>query len=138
MTAARLDEIVRFYETLTPESLPGMDRLYAEDAYFKDPFNEVSSLQDIQAIFERMFRSVASPRFAVLERIVGASAVALTWNFDFRVRGSPITVRGASVLRFAPDGRVCYHRDYWDTAEEIYEKLPVLGSLMRWLKRRAG
>jgi hypothetical protein len=30
------------------------------------------------------------------------------------------------------------HRDYWDAAEELYEKLPVLGSVMRWLKARAN
>jgi steroid delta-isomerase len=29
------------------------------------------------------------------------------------------------------------HRDYWDAAEELYEKLPA-GRLMRWLKRRAN
>jgi hypothetical protein len=33
---------------------------------------------------------------------------------------------------------VTYHRDYWAVAEELYEKLPVVGVLMRWLKRRAG
>ena len=32
-------------------------------------------------------------------------------------------------------GRVNYHRgDYWDAAEELYEKLPLIGSLMYWLK----
>jgi len=31
-----------------------------------------------------------------------------------------------------------FHRDYWDAAEELYEKLPVIGALMRWLKKRAG
>jgi hypothetical protein len=30
------------------------------------------------------------------------------------------------------------HRDYWDAAEELYEKLPVLGGLMRFLKRAAN
>ena len=54
-------------------------------------------------------------------------------------RGSePITVRGASHLRFATDGRIALHRDYWDAAEELYEKLPLLGALMRWLKRRVN
>jgi len=28
------------------------------------------------------------------------------------------------------------HRDYWDAAEELYEHLPLVGSLLRWLKRR--
>ena len=33
-------------------------------------------------------------------------------------------------------GKVVYHRDYWDTAEELYAKLPLLGGLMRFLRRR--
>jgi hypothetical protein len=52
-----------------------------------------------------------------------------------------MVIRGAShlVLREeAGQWRVAVHRDYWDAAEELYEKLPVLGSLMRWLKRRAN
>jgi hypothetical protein len=39
---------------------------------------------------------------------------------------------------FNQDGKVVIHRDYWDAAEELYEKLPVVGGLMRWLKRRAN
>jgi len=135
---APLNDLVRFYETLAPASVSRMADFYAGDAYFKDPFNEVRSLPEIQAIFARMFHAVQAPRFTVTERIVGEQAVALTWNFDFSRRGSVWTIRGASVLRFGPDGRVIYHRDYWDAAEELYEKLPVVGTLMRWLKRQAG
>lgn len=138
MTASRLEALVRFYESLAPQSVDRMGELYATDAYFKDPFNEVRTLSDIQAIFAKMFLAVESPRFVITERIVGDASVALTWDFDFSLRGAPIRVRGASVLRFGADGRVIYHRDYWDVAEELYEKLPVVGAIMRWLKRRAG
>ena len=138
MIAARLEELVCYYESLTQQSVDRMGDFYAQDAYFKDPFNEVQALPDIQAIFARMFHAVESPRFVVTERIVGQESVALTWDFHFGLRGKRIRVRGASVLRFGADGRVTYHRDYWNVAEELYEKLPVLGVLMRWLKRRAG
>jgi hypothetical protein len=47
-------------------------------------------------------------------------------------------VRGGSHLQFGADGRITLHRDYWDAAEELYEKLPGVGALMRWLKRRAS
>jgi hypothetical protein len=47
-------------------------------------------------------------------------------------------IRGASHIRFAADGRACYHRDYWDVAEELYEKLPLIGSVMRGLKKMAN
>jgi hypothetical protein len=45
---------------------------------------------------------------------------------------------GASHLVFDAASKVQIHRDYWDAAEELYEKLPWVGSLMRWLKRRAN
>jgi hypothetical protein len=47
-------------------------------------------------------------------------------------------IRGGSHLTLDPDGRISDHRDYWDAAEELYEKLPGLGALMRWLKRKAN
>ena len=62
----------------------------------------------------------------------------LTWDFLFRMKRFSTEeqcIRGATHIRFANDGRVEFHRDYWDAAEELYEKLPVLGALMRGLKR---
>ena len=60
--------------------------------------------------------------------------------FDFKNyhRGETQTVRGASHLVLDPQGLIVLHRDYWDAAEELYEKLPVVGALMRWLRRRAA
>jgi hypothetical protein len=43
-----------------------------------------------------------------------------------------------SHIRFDASGKVNYHRDYWDTGEELYAKLPVLGWLIRRLKRMAA
>ena len=45
--------------------------------------------------------------------------------------------RGSHLVLDA-QGRITLHRDYWDAAEELYEKLPGVGALMRWLKRRAN
>ncbi|MEO8598749.1 MAG: nuclear transport factor 2 family protein, partial [bacterium] len=64
----------------------------------------------------------------------------LTWDFRFRMKRFSTEkqcIRGATHLRFDADGRVNFHRDYWDAAEELYEKLPLLGGFMRLLKRGA-
>ena len=66
----------------------------------------------------------------------------LIWDFHFRFKrfdtATEQTIRGASHLLFNAQGLVSLHRDYWDAAEELYEKLPLLGSLMRALKRLAN
>lgn len=134
--------IVVFFETLTPESVNQFDRYYTPNAYFKDPFNEVEGLAAIQSIFRHMYVALESPRFEVTACIANGRECFLSWNFKFRFRRfstkTDQIVRGSSHLKLTSDGKIAWHRDYWDVAEELYEKLPLIGGLMRWLKKRAN
>ena len=137
----RVARVVGWFEALAPGDLPQLGQVYQEQARFKDPFNEVQGLAAIRRIFSHMFDTLDGPRFKVIDAVAEGDDAFLTWDFDFRTRGAggrAMTIHGASHLRFGADGRVALHRDYWDVAEELYEKLPLLGTLMRWLKRRAG
>lgn len=137
-----IERIVVFFEALTPHSVDRFGEFYTEDAYFKDPFNEVRGIAAISRIFGHMYENLHEPRFVITSRVVGGEQCFLTWDFHFRFRKfSPDvrqTIRGTTHLKLAPDGRICFHRDYWDAAEELYEKLPLVGGLMRWLKQRAN
>lgn len=134
--SAGLDRLVRFYETLTPQSLAAIAEVYAPDARFKDPFNDVAGLEAIAVIFRHMFEQVGEPRFKVTASIAQGRRAALEWVFHFRLRNRRFAVRGASVIDFDDDGRVAMHRDYWDTAEELYAHLPGIGVVVGMLRRR--
>ena len=142
--ASDIADIERFFTDMTPAHLARLGEVYSAQAWFKDPFNEVQGLDAVRGIFQHMYDSLNQPRFIVTTRVVQGRQCFLTWDFVFGVRGrsDEITVRGASHLMLAPgaDGRwrIERHRDYWDVAEELYEKLPLLGALMRWLKRRVN
>lgn len=140
--AAQLARLAAWYETLTPRTLPALTAIYAPDALFKDPFNEVRGHAAIAAIFEHMFARLDAPRFVLASRIAQGDEAFLTWEFHFNLKrkgmvGPALCIRGATHLRFDGDGLVALHRDYWDVAEELYEKLPLLGACMRLLKRAA-
>ena len=133
--------LCREFEALTPASLPALMALYAPGARFKDPFNEVQGPDAIAAIFRHMFATLDEPRFVVHTRIVQGTQAFLGWDFRFRMRrfvDGEQCIRGGSHLLLDAEGRCVLHRDYWDAAEELYEKLPAVGALMRWLKRRAA
>ena len=133
--------IVDFFESLTPDSLDRLNAFYAPEACFKDPFNEVRGLAGIRQIFSHMYAALEQPRFVVTGCIVDGSQCFLSWDFHFYFKsfdaGTLQTVRGGSHLKFNVQGLLEVHRDYWDAAEELYEKLPLVGGLMRWLKKRA-
>jgi len=140
-TDARVERIRQRFETLTEADVARLGDLYTADARFKDPFNEVRGVAAIEGVFRHMFKSLDAPRFVIREVIVQGDQCFLTWDFIFRMRrfskGEQL-IRGGSHLQLDAAGRITMHRDYWDAAEELYEKLPLLGGLMRWLKRRAA
>jgi ketosteroid isomerase-like protein len=128
----RAAALIASYESLTPAGLDRLVALYAEGCRFKDPFNDVRGRAALRRVFEHMFETLTSPRFVVTTACVEGDQCFLGWDFH----AGALVIRGASHLRFDAAGLVADHRDYWDAAEELYEKLPVLGALMRLLKRR--
>ena len=142
---AALRRVVHFFEQLQPADVSRMAEIYTPDAQFKDPFNAVQGLPAIEQIFAHMFEALQAPRFVITAQVLQGSQCFVTWDFLFAMprmdSGQTQTIRGAThfVLREeAGLWRVAVHRDYWDAAEELYEKLPVVGRLMRWLKKRAN
>ena len=136
---ARLAE---YFEKLTPDSVAQLPDLYDGQARFKDPFNEVQGLTEIERIFRHMYVALDGPHFVITGQLVDGPQAFLTWEFRFRFKRFDTqtlqVVRGGSHIVFNDQGLVSLHRDYWDAAEELYEKLPVVGGLMRWLKKRAN
>jgi hypothetical protein len=89
-----------------------------------------------------MFKSLDNPRFVITGRVVDGAQCFLTWEFHFGFKrfrvGQPQCILGGTHLVLDEAGRITLHRDYWDAAEELYEKMPLVGALMRWLKKRAN
>lgn len=137
---AAVRDLVDFFHTVSPATVPRVREIYAVDAKFKDPFNNVQGIDAIQHLFSHMFEQVRDPVFVVTGQVMQNDDLFLTWEFIFSMPPyvrKVQTMHGVTHFVFDAESRVCVHRDYWDAAEEVYEKLPVLGGFMRLLKRIA-
>jgi steroid Delta-isomerase len=142
-SAEHLQRLSDFYTQISIESVPKLRELYAPDAYFKDPFNEVRGIDAIVKIFSHMFVQIEHPRFEVLSCVSGqigeSNEAFLVWLFYWKkdAQGNETApIRGSSHVKFDSLGRVTFHRDYWDAAEELYETLPLLGTVLRFIKNK--
>ena len=136
-----LDSLCNYFERLSSATLGELESFYAVDAWFKDPFHEVTGVADIRTILRHTFDKLPDARFRVTHRFPGAGHDAvLLWEMDFTmpITGAPTTIVGATHLTLDASGRVTRHRDYWDAAEELYARLPGLKWLMRGLARHAA
>lgn len=131
-----LEPLLAWYASLTPQTVGRAAEFYANDAQFRDPFNDVHGVPAIEAVLHHMFTHSDNPHFIIGERIVQGQQAFVTWTFVCTLRGMVYEVVGGTHFRFNQDGLVTLHRDYWDAAEELLQKLPLVGAPIRWLRRR--
>jgi hypothetical protein len=133
-----LARLIHAYENLSPATLPALLALYDEQARFTDPFQDVQGRAAIGRVMGHMFETLIEPRFVVRDRIGQGQQSFLSWEFHFRTRATAPAwcIVGATHVHWTDSGLVQVHRDYWDAAQELYAKLPMLGALMRLLRRR--
>ncbi|MFW6021747.1 MAG: nuclear transport factor 2 family protein [Guyparkeria sp.] len=133
---AALERYVGVMEGLRVDRLDALATVYAADAHFVDPFNEVRGIEAIQAVFAHGFSQCPGMRFVVQARAVDGERALLRWRMHCDASARGVSIEGMSELVLGADGRVVEHVDYWDPAAQLYERVPLLGWLMRRIRRR--
>lgn len=127
------------YANLSPDSLEStLSPLLSDDIEFKDPFNHVHTKKEALAIFEHMFATTFEPTFTVKLAQLSKNMGFAYWQFSFKSKenGEFNHITGTSLIEINPQGMIQKHIDFWDPAEQLYEKIPVLGWVMRSIKKR--
>lgn len=123
------------YPHVAPEELSEM---YTKNAVFEDPITRIEGLDNISRYFAKLYQGVISCEFDYHDVIVSNGQAAISWIMTLRhrsfKRGNPVKVIGCSIIRY--DGKVYYHRDYFDMAEMVYANIPVLGWFIRTISKR--
>ena len=133
---ARFIEIAQWFESLTADSLASVSDIYAADAVFIDPFNNLSGLQAVRAVYQHMFDTLVHPRFVVTNIVSDERQGFMNWDFLFECRNQAQKISGCTQFELNEQGRIVLHRDYWDAAQQVYEKIPLLGAILRALRRK--
>ncbi|MBN2299157.1 MAG: nuclear transport factor 2 family protein [Deltaproteobacteria bacterium] len=128
-----------FYSVFSAERIRASVReVYAENAYFRDGFREVRGLDNIEEYFLGTTEAVHECIFDIQDVAYNDGNYYFRWIMKLtlnRDKENPLETAGMSHVRFDASGKVIFHQDYWETAA-LYERLPVIGSIIRWVKKR--
>ena len=132
----REEKFIHFFNHLTKNNLVQINDVFATDAHFKDPFNDVIGITGIMTVFEHMFATTENPVFKVNHYASKQQKLFIQWQFTFTKNKTDWSIDGSSMVTFDDNDQVKEHIDYWDPAEQIYSKIGLLKPLMNFLKSR--
>ncbi|MGE9550684.1 nuclear transport factor 2 family protein [Erwinia amylovora] len=134
-----LTKLVAFYQTLDAHQLQQLAEIYHTDVCLADPVGEHHTLPVVENYFASLLKNMHYCRFEVSEAHLLDGAALLIWQMVYAhpalQRGAGQRLAGSSYLQFRDD-KISFQRDYYDMGAMLYEKIPVLGSVIRQLKKR--
>ena len=130
---------IAFFNNLDKQSVRGdYLKFFDENSYFEDPFQKVKGIDKIYKIFEDMYAKLYNPRFYIQECVSSENVSYIKWTFTYKSdENAPETsFVGLSRVEFGDNGKVLEHIDFWDAGANVYEKIPLLGTIIRFIKRK--
>jgi hypothetical protein len=116
------------------------EKVYATDAFLNDTLKTIHGSPAIREYFIKTAQGLdgMTVRFNDVARSGGT--YYFRWTMDTRMkhlaRGKTVRTIGVTLVRFDPQGRVLVHQDYWDSSQGVWEHVPVMGSVIRWIRSR--
>jgi hypothetical protein len=148
-----------FYTDLASMKIEELADLYSNDVTFIDPIATHSGITAVEEYFTKLLHNAKYCTFTIYStqqtisiptesesesesgNTTDESSYLVTWKMSFtsaRInKGQPINVDGVSQLIIKND-KITYHRDYYDLGQMIYENIPLLGRLIKRIKRTLG
>ncbi len=127
------------FENLTIHNMDSVRSIYSHDVEFIDPLARIEGIDNLVAYFSSHYENLTSCKFEYDNELIKHDRANLEWKMSFRhpklSRGEQIFVDGMSVFEFK-QGRVSFHRDYYDGGAMIYQHVPVLRTAIKFIRGR--
>ena len=130
---------ILFFENLNINTpIEEYKKVFDLNAQFKDPFHKVFGLEKIYKIFQDMYTKLDNPKFKIIEVISEDKVIYIKWDFEFKFKNKSKqeSFEGISRVEFNNEGKAISHIDYWDSAENLYEKIPILSFFIKLIKKK--
>ena len=133
-----LQDFKAFYQEANISSLERMDRIYTQDVEFRDPLHTILGILALKSYIKNLYANSTCVEFEYTDEQRSENSATIAWNMKFGhpalAGGKIIKLRGITQIRFTD--RIYYHEDFYDLGAMLYQHIPVLGAIVRFVNSR--
>jgi ketosteroid isomerase-like protein len=138
---ALISDFLKLYNQLDKSNLELLAHVYGDNIVFEDPLHKIEGLSALTDYFANMYENLNQGQFDIHTSFEQNNKASVYWVMTFSHKkikqGQTLKVNGNTYLEFE-NGKVIYHRDYFDAGEMIYQHLPVFSTVINLIKRRTA
>ena len=137
---ANIKNMIKTFNELGVDNLNVLDTFYEAKVEFQDPAVKIKGIENLKKYYAAVYKNVKSIQFDFSEIIKNDLSYYATWTMHLSATGlnsgKKFSVEGISVIHFNEKNLVTDHRDYLDLGDMVYERLPLLGTLVSLVKKK--
>lgn len=123
-----------FLERANKENISKILNYVDIEVRFKDPLHNVQGSHELHRIFEKLLTKLTEVKFTTKDLVAADHRAFFRWRLVSKVGSKVWCIEGATFLTINADKLITSHIEYWDKSSQIYERLPIIGRLLRLLQ----
>src|SRR5690554_6369725 len=113
-----------------------LNEIYSDNVLFIDSIHRISGIENLKSYFKKLDTNLIEGSFRFIDQSIRDNTAYLQWEMNLRLKRPRKNVKASGISVLTVEQKITRHRDYFDAGELFYENIPLLGKIIRFLKKK--
>jgi limonene-1,2-epoxide hydrolase len=136
MKTTTLEKFKNYFSPIDFNKLSILDEIYSDNIIFKDPIHEIQGIENLKTYFQKLNDNLIEGSFNFTDESVIGNKAYLSWEMNLKLKRPKKYVKASGISVLIIEEKIISQRDYFDAGELFYENIPILGGIIRSIKKK--
>ncbi|WP_375579768.1 nuclear transport factor 2 family protein [Marivirga tractuosa] len=136
MKTTTLEKFKHYFSPIDFTNQSILNDIYSKNIIFKDPIHEIEGIENLKKYFNKLNENLIEGSFYFTDESMVENKVFLSWNMGLKLKRPKKNVKASGISVLIIEDKIISQRDYFDAGELFYENIPVLGGIIRSIKKK--
>jgi len=131
-----VEKFKEYFTQMKGGDFTAINEIYSDDVIFIDPIHSINGIENLKAYFKKLDSNLIEGSFQFTDESTIDNIAYLQWEMNLKLKLPKKNVKASGISVLIVDQKIVRQRDSFDAGELFYENVPVLGRVIRFLKRK--
>ncbi|MGM0579985.1 MAG: nuclear transport factor 2 family protein [Bacteroidota bacterium] len=131
-----LEKFKKYFSQIDFSNNSTLDEIYSDHIVFKDPIHEIQGIENLKEYFNKLNDNLIEGSFHFTDESIIGDKAYLSWEMGLKLKRPKKNVKASGISVLIIEDKIISQRDYFDAGELFYENIPLMGGIIRSIKKK--